>query len=68
MLSSAVVLLRARSRALKQNPVAFVEVARLEVEGLDYPCWAAPVLAQGLLYVRGRDRLVCLELVPSARP
>ena len=28
------------------------------------PCWAAPVLSRGLLYVRGRDRLVCLELIP----
>ena len=28
------------------------------------PCWAAPVLSHGLLYVRGRDRLVCLELIP----
>jgi outer membrane protein assembly factor BamB len=29
---------------------------------LKYPCWAAPILAHGLLYVRGDDRLVCLEL------
>lgn len=28
------------------------------------PAWAAPVLAHGLLYVRGRDRLVCAELIP----
>ena len=27
-----------------------------------YPAWAAPVLSHGLLYVRGKDRLVCLEL------
>ena len=25
------------------------------------PAWAAPVLVHGLLYVRGRDRLVCLR-------
>lgn len=30
-----------------------------------YPAWAAPILAHGLLYVRGRDRLVCLELIPK---
>jgi outer membrane protein assembly factor BamB len=30
------------------------------------PCWAAPILARGLLYVRGDDRLVCLELIPPA--
>ena len=29
---------------------------------LKYPAWAAPVLSHGLLYVRGKDRLVCLEL------
>jgi outer membrane protein assembly factor BamB len=27
-----------------------------------YPAWAAPVLAHGLLYVRGPKHLVCLEL------
>jgi hypothetical protein len=29
------------------------------------PAWAAPVLSHGLLYVRGRDRLVCAELIPA---
>ncbi len=33
---------------------------------LKYPAWAAPVLAHGLLYVRGEDRLVCLELIPGS--
>lgn len=32
------------------------------VDLLTPPCWAAPVIARGLLYVRGRDRLVCLDL------
>jgi outer membrane protein assembly factor BamB len=32
---------------------------------LQYPCWAAPILAHGLLYVRGDERLVCLELIPD---
>ena len=32
---------------------------------LKYPAWAAPILSHGLLYVRGKDRLVCLELVPD---
>ncbi len=27
------------------------------------PAWAAPVLSHGLLYVRGDDRLVCLQLI-----
>ena len=32
---------------------------------LKYPCWAAPILSHGLLYVRGDDRLVCLEVIPD---
>lgn len=31
---------------------------------IKYPAWAAPVLSHGLLYIRGDDRLVCLELMP----
>jgi outer membrane protein assembly factor BamB len=34
---------------------------------LDYPCWAAPILAHGLLYVRGKDKLVCLDLIPAKK-
>lgn len=29
------------------------------------PCWAAPVLSHGLLYVRGNSTLVCLDLIPQ---
>lgn len=32
---------------------------------LHYPAWAAPILSHGLLYLRGGDRLVCLELIPK---
>lgn len=31
---------------------------------LKYPAWAAPILAHGLLYVRGEDQLACFELIP----
>ena len=27
-----------------------------------HPAWAAPVLAEGYLYIRGRDRLICFDL------
>lgn len=30
---------------------------------LEYPCWAAPVLSHGLLYLRGNDRMVCFRLI-----
>jgi outer membrane protein assembly factor BamB len=32
---------------------------------LESPSWAPPVLAHGLLYLRGKNRLVCLELIPD---
>lgn len=60
----------------KYEPVAEVTLRRKEVgpaiPGLEpspllkTPCWAAPILSHGLLYVRGDDRLVCLELIPEA--
>ena len=29
---------------------------------INYPAWAAPVLANGRLYIRGKNRLICFEL------
>jgi outer membrane protein assembly factor BamB len=59
---------------LKVNPQKYDEVSQVELLWpgakkplLDYPCWAAPILAHGLLYVRGNDRLVCLELIPAKK-
>jgi outer membrane protein assembly factor BamB len=57
-------------RLLKVNPHKYEEVTRLDPDGeagslLRYPCWAAPVLSHGLLYLRGKDHLVCLELIPA---
>ena len=33
-------------------------------ERIRYPAWAAPVLSNGFLYLRGKDRLICLDLIP----
>jgi outer membrane protein assembly factor BamB len=57
----------------KYEPVAEGDFAAAptlpgEAEGqklLRYPCWAAPIVSHGLLYVRGDDRLLCLELIPE---
>ncbi len=60
-------------RLLKVNPKRYEEVSVLNPKGkrgeplLHYPCWAAPVLSHGLLYLRGGARLVCLELIPAAK-
>jgi outer membrane protein assembly factor BamB len=64
---------------LKANPDKYEEVAAIdygdpalgsELIGeerpvLKYPCWAAPIVSHGLLYLRGDDRLICLELIPA---
>jgi outer membrane protein assembly factor BamB len=58
-------------RLLKVNPTKYEEVSRWEARApneekplLEYPCWAAPILSNGLLYIRSENRLVCLELIP----
>lgn len=60
---------------LRVNPNKYEEVSRVVVREsgdgsplLHYPCWAAPILSHGLLYVRGKDRLICLELIPAQPP
>jgi len=58
-------------RLVKVSPKQYEETARLQLKSADgepllkYPAWAAPVLSHGLLYVRGKDRLVCLDLIPA---
>ena len=59
---------------VRATPERFDQVAEIPLVGeppapgaekpklLNYPAWAAPILAHGLLYVRGSDRLVCIEL------
>ncbi|NOY41458.1 MAG: PQQ-binding-like beta-propeller repeat protein [Planctomycetes bacterium] len=56
-------------RLLRVTPKQYELVDRLELQDdqgrplLRYPAWAAPVLSHGLMYVRGQDRLVCLEVI-----
>ncbi len=63
-------------RLFKANPQRFelVSQVRPALRGpggepgrplLRYPAWSAPILAHGLLYVRGADRLACLEVIPT---
>jgi outer membrane protein assembly factor BamB len=61
-------------RLLKVNPHRYEEISAVELRSadqdqplLEYPCWAAPILSHGLLYVRGHDRLVCLEMIPPPK-
>ena len=56
-------------RLIKPAPERYTEIAKWELTAEDksplipYPAWAAPALAHGLLYVEGKDRLVCLKLL-----
>jgi outer membrane protein assembly factor BamB len=53
-------------RLLRLNPHRYEEVSRGHTDTLlQYPSWAAPILAHGLLYVRDEQRLVCFEVIPQ---
>jgi hypothetical protein len=46
----------------KPNPEKVEELARWQVPSFHYPCWAAPILSEGKLYLRSEDRLVCIDI------
>jgi outer membrane protein assembly factor BamB len=56
-------------RLVRANPDRYEELAEWELQAADgspfvtYPAWAAPALANGLLYIQGADRLLCLNLM-----
>jgi len=61
-------------RLLRATPKKYELAAEMIPRGsdgierlLDYPAWAAPILSHGLLYVRGKSRVLCLELIPEKR-
>lgn len=61
-------------RLLKANPNKYDVISEAELVDaktkrplLIPPCWAAPIVSHGLLYVRGDDRLVCMELIPAKK-
>jgi len=69
-------------RLLKVNPQKYEEVASVELrsqgtdgnaDGKGEPLLALrragqpPLVSHGLLYVRGKDRLVCMELIPRKK-
>jgi outer membrane protein assembly factor BamB len=57
---------------LKATPSDFSPVAILppsiDQRGrprLTYPCWAAPVVSHGLMWLRGEQQLLCYEIIPE---
>jgi outer membrane protein assembly factor BamB len=61
-------------RLLKVDSQKYNEIASVESSDpktrrplLEYPCWAAPIVSHGLMYLRGEERLVCVELIPGKK-
>jgi outer membrane protein assembly factor BamB len=58
-------------RLARATPERYEELAEWELTAADgapllaYPAWSAPALARGLLYVQGKDRLLCLRVLPD---
>jgi outer membrane protein assembly factor BamB len=58
-------------RLVRATPEKYDELAEWEPTAADgalllsYPAWAAPALADGLLYIQGKDRLLCLKLIDN---
>ncbi len=54
---------------LRATPDAYEPVLSIDLRNdagddlLTPPAWTAPVIARGLLYIRGENRLVCLDIV-----
>lgn len=58
---------------IKMNPEKMEVIAEIDLsipsknrQPLGNPYWAAPALSHGLLFVRGSERVLCLELIPEA--
>lgn len=60
---------------IKATPDGYLPVTSLDLSSKDqaqpnrptiqYPCWAAPIVSHGLLYVRGEETTICFELIPE---
>ncbi len=47
---------------VKATTESWQEVSRYSAPRMKYPCWTAPVLSRGLLYLRCEDALICIDL------
>ena len=57
-----------RATSAESDVVSRIQIAdEQERELISYPAWSAPVLSNGFLYIRGKNRLVCLDLSLSRR-
>lgn len=46
----------------RTNPAKLEELGRWQIPKLTYPCWAAPILANGRIYFRDEQWVTCYDL------
>jgi outer membrane protein assembly factor BamB len=66
---------RGELELIEASPVAYRSVTSISLAEVDpawpdrprllYPCWAAPIVSHGLMYVRGDNAVICFELIPQ---
>ena len=67
---SRVLTERGRLLLVRATPKSYQLVSEVTLKGpggerlVEGPAWNAPALSRGLLYLRGKDRIVCLNLRP----
>jgi hypothetical protein len=44
------------------SPDSYQEISRFQAAGIKYPCWPAPVLSRGRMYLRGENMLTVYNL------
>jgi len=52
---------------VEANPKEYVEKGRIEFSKQGHSCWSVPVVANGRLYVRDLERLVCFDVRAKLR-
>lgn len=57
------VIMLVKANPEKFDPVSLYEAGPEDNVRFVAPCWAAPVIANGKMYVRGKGTVVCFELV-----
>ena len=52
---------------LQLSPVGYKELHRVR-KVLNWPAWTVPTVANGLLYLRDEEKLICMDLRPTTPP
>lgn len=53
---------------VKVDPEKYVEERRCGFPEISYPAWTAPVISNGLMFLRSEDWLMCLDMSDAEQP